>query len=82
MTNAEHLISNAIHNMEDGKDFEHFSSQKHNKMMSEMSNINLSVVWEMAQYVVYAIKPDWLYDKETQMEERYGYRLDQRDFLY
>lgn len=76
MTNAEHLISSAIHNMEDGKDFEYFSSQKYNKMMSEMSNINLSYVWEMAQYVVYSIKPNWLYDKEHEMEEQYGYRLD------
>ena len=76
MTNAEHLIENAIINMEDGKDFEHFSSQKHNKLMSEMSNINLSSVWEMAQYVVWSLKPVWLSDKEIEMENRYGYRLD------
>lgn len=76
MTNAEHLISNAIHNIETGKDFEYFLSQKHNKTMSEMSNINLSCVWEMAQYVVYSIKPNWLYAKEAEMEEHYGYKLD------
>ena len=76
MTNAEHLIENAICNMENGKDFEYFSSQKHNKLMSEMSNINLSSVWEMAQHIVWSLKPAWLSDKELEMENRYGYRLD------
>ena len=76
MTNAQHLISNAIHNMEDGKDFEHFENQKYNKRMSEISNISLSSVWEMAQQVVYSIKPNWIYDKEAEIEERYGYKLD------
>ncbi len=76
MTNAEHLIENAIIDMENRKDFEYFSSQKHNKLMSEMCNINLSSVWEMAQYVVWSLKPVWLSDKEIEMENRYGYRLD------
>ena len=78
MTHAEHLIENAILNMEDGKSFEHFASQKHNKTMSELTGIDLRYVWEMAQYVVYSAKPDWLYDKEVEMENRYGYRLDDR----
>mgnify|MGYP003305730804 FL=1 len=82
MTHAEHLIENAISNMEDGKDFEYFASQKHNKTMSELSGVDLRCVWEMAQHVVYSIKPGWLFDRETEMENRYGYRLDQRDYLY
>ena len=81
MTNAEHLIENAVFDIEDGKDFEHFSTQKHNKAMSEISGIHLPYVWEMAQYVVWTLKPSWLYDKEVEMENRYGYRLDQRDYL-
>ena len=75
MTNAEHLIENAITDMEHGRDFEHFSSQKHNRLMSEMSNIALSSVWEMAQYVVWSLKPDWMLDKEIEMINRYGYKL-------
>ena len=82
MTNAEHLIENAIIDMKGGKDFEHFSTRKYNKLMSEMSGINLNIVWEMAQHIVWSLKPAWLSTKEAQMEERYGYRLDQRDFLY
>lgn len=82
MTNAEHLIENAIIDMEDGKDFEHFSNQKHNKLMSEMSGVDLNIVWEMAQHIVWSLKPAWLSNKEAEMEERYGYRLDQRDYLY
>lgn len=78
MTNAEHLIENAIFEIEGGKSFEHFSNQKHNKMMGELSGINLSYVWEMAQHVVWTLKQDWLSDKEAEMENRYGYRLDDR----
>ena len=82
MTHAEHLIENAIIEMEESKGFEHFASQKHNKLMSELTGIKLSDVWAMAQHVVYSFKPGWLSDKEQEMEDRYGYRLDQRDYLY
>lgn len=67
--------------MEDNKDFEYFSSQWHNKEMSSESGINLDHVWAMAQHVVYTLKPIWISDKESEMEDLYGYRLDQRNYL-
>ena len=81
MSNAEHLIENAIIDMEDNKDFEYFSSQWHNKEMASESGINLDHVWAMAQHVVYTLKPIWISDKESEMEDLYGYRLDQRNYL-
>lgn len=81
MTNAEHLIENAITDMEAGENFELFSSKKYNKEMAEMSGINLSHVWEMAQHIIWSLKPAWLHEKEAEMEVRYGYRLDQRNYL-
>ena len=82
MSNAEHLIENAIIDMENGKSFEDFSSNENNKSMSEMSGIKLDTVWEMAQYIVYTVKPIWESDKAVEMEEKYGYKLDQRNYLY
>lgn len=53
MSNAEHLIENAIYGMKDGKEFDDFASDWRNKEMSQQSGINLHHVWEMAMYVVY-----------------------------
>ena len=78
MTNAEHLIENAIIRIDRGEDFKHFSSQKHNKLMSEMSGISLNTVWEMGEHIVWSLRPVWLSSKESEMEELYGYSLDQR----
>lgn len=78
MTNAEHLIENAIVDIDKGKDFEHFASQKHNKLMSKISGISLNAVWEMGQHIVWSLRPTWLSAKESEMEELYGYSLDQR----
>jgi len=75
MTNAEHLIENAIIYIEEEKDFDHFSSQEYNKYMSEILGINLNIIWEMSQYIVWTLKPNWLSIKEAEMEESYGYKL-------
>ena len=82
MTHEEHLIENAIFDMQAGKSYEEFAESKHNKAMSELSGVRLESVWMMAQHVVYTLKPGWVSDKEREMEDKYGYRLDQRDFLY
>lgn len=62
MTIAQHLIENAIMDMEQGKDYEYFSTQNYNKEMAETAGIKLYHIWEMAQQVVYTIKPFWLLD--------------------
>lgn len=59
MSNAQHLLENAIISIEKNMDFEDFTIQPHNKEMAEISNINLMQVWEMAMYVVYNLKPVW-----------------------
>ena len=59
MSNAQHLLENAIISIEKNMDFEDFTIQLHNKEMAEISNINLIQVWEMAMYVVYNLKPVW-----------------------
>ena len=59
MTNAEHLIDNAIGCLETGEDFEYFIKNPYNKFMAETININLQYVWEMAQYVFCSLKPVW-----------------------
>lgn len=59
MSNAQHLLENAIISIEKNMDFEDFTIQLHNKEMAEISNINLMQVWEMAMYVVYNLKPVW-----------------------
>lgn len=59
MSNAQHLLENAIISIEKNMDFEDFTIQLHNKEMAEISNINLMQVWEMAMYVVYNLKPAW-----------------------
>ena len=76
MTNAEHLIENAICCLERNESFEVFSSQKFNIDMAEMQKINLRDVWDMANYVVYGLKPFWLWQKEDEMVAAYGYELE------
>ena len=59
MTNAEHLIDNAIERLECGKDFEDFVGCPINRVMAESIGINPRYVWEMARYVYCCIKPLW-----------------------
>lgn len=59
MSNAEHLIENALVCLENGGSFEGFAAGKHNQLMSAYSNINLMDVWQMAVHVYYSIKPEW-----------------------
>lgn len=59
MSNAEHLIENAISVIEAGRDFNEYASMKLNCDMAKMSDIRLRDVWEMATYVVFTLKPYW-----------------------
>ena len=77
MTNAEHLIENAICCLERGESFEEFASQQHNIDMAAMQKINLEDVWLMAIHVVYTLKQHWLWEKEDEMISAYGYKLEE-----
>jgi hypothetical protein len=76
MTNAEHLIENAVCCLERNEEFEEFASRKHNIEMAEMQHIDLRDVWGMAIHVVYTLKPHWLWQKEDEMVAAYGYKLE------
>lgn len=77
MTNAEHLIENAVYCLERGEEFEEFALRKYNIEMAETQHIDLRDVWSMAIYVVYTLKPHWLWKKEDEMVAAYGYRLEE-----
>ena len=73
MTSSEHLLENAIICLENKMDFEEFASRDINKMMSIDAEIALKRIWEMAQYVVYTLKPCWLDDIQDKYNERGNY---------
>ena len=54
MSNAEHLIENALTNIQEDKPKELFFEDYRNKIMSEESKIDLECVYEMALYVIYS----------------------------
>ena len=60
MSNAEHLIENALAAIHENKDstiaWNKFSEDYVNKNMSEVTGIKLEYVWDMAQYVVLSWK--------------------------
>ena len=70
MTNSEHLLENAIMCLENKVDFEEFANRDINKTMSTYANIALEQIWEMAQYVVYNLKPYWLEDVQISKKEK------------
>lgn len=53
MTNAEHLIENALVTLSEGKDFEYYISYDYNVTMAKQLNIKLEYIWQMANYVLY-----------------------------
>lgn len=56
MSNAEHLIENAICNIERNEPKEYFIEAGYNIDMAKTLNIDLEVVYEMAMYVCYTYK--------------------------
>lgn len=55
MSNAEHLIENAICSIERNEPKEYFMEDYYNIDMAKALNIDLEVVYEMAMYVVCTI---------------------------
>lgn len=62
MSNEEHLIENAVCCIERGGEYEDFADAKHNRKMAEASKIDLRQIWDMAIYVVYTLKREWVCD--------------------
>lgn len=59
MTNAEHLIENAICSYEDSGSFDYFLSHSVNKKMANECGVDLGIVAEMADYVLHVARPMW-----------------------
>ena len=53
MSDAEHLLENALISLSGGKYFEYYASQDYNIVMAKKVNIKLEDVWKMANYVLY-----------------------------
>ena len=70
MTNAEHLIENAICCIENGETYEDFSGAWYNKVMAEENNIDLDQVFQMAIYIVYTVKQIWVSDTVAYFQNR------------
>ena len=70
MSDAEHLIENAIGCLEKGEDFVDFVTTKYNGDMCAKTGIDISDVWDMAYHVFRNFKPDW----EKQAVEEYKAR--------
>lgn len=74
MSNAEHLIENAIMTFENYQSFDAFHNNNINKAMAEMVGISLDDVEAMAIHVIYAFKPNWEEAERDRLVKLYGYR--------
>lgn len=90
MTNCEHLIENALMSMQKARNertdvyeaFQDEMNSNHNKAMLREVCVTKKELWEIAQYIMYTYEDDIKSDVRAEMEDRYGYRLDQRNYLY
>ena len=73
MSNAEHLIENAIMTFENYQSFDTFHNNNINKAMAEMVGISLDDVEAMAIHVIYAFKPNWEEAERDRLVKLYGY---------
>lgn len=73
MSNIEHLIENALVNIENKYPHEDFFDAKHNIEMAKACNINLEDVYEMAIYVYYTYIPSIRWNLEKKLRKEYGY---------
>ena len=62
--------------------FQNEMNNDYNKAMLREVCITKKELWEIAQYIMYVYEDDIKSDVRTEMEDRYGYRLDQREYLY
>ena len=73
MSNAEHLIENAIGCYEEQGNFDIFLKSKYNKEMASAVGISLDDVTAMAIHIIWAFKQDWIQQGREEMIKRYGY---------
>lgn len=81
MSGAQHLIENAIMCIEDGKSYEDFSNACVNKQMSDIYNISLEDVWDMAMHVVYTTKRTWVSDTIAILRGETPFKLNMREYV-
>lgn len=75
MSNIEHLLENAIDDMETKKSFEEWKQRYPNSAVLPLVEATAEEIWMMAQYVLYTYKP-WLLEKCRKETERiYGYPM-------
>jgi hypothetical protein len=71
MTNAEHLIENAVTALESHDPYDAYSIFMYNPCNAEMAalaGVSLDVVWEMAQYCYTTLRQDWKEKWEKEAE--------------
>lgn len=73
MSNAEHLIENAIMNYEKLGNFDIFLKSVYNREMADAIGISLDDVTAMAMHIIWAFKQDWIQQGREEMIKRYGY---------
>ena len=71
MSIEEHLVENAICELERNKDYKKFMASELLIEQSKQTKIPMSFMWIMAQYVVYTYKESI----ESDMIKAYGYDL-------
>ena len=81
MSDAQHLIENAIHCIESGKSYEEFANATHNKANSKFSGISLEDVWGMATHMVYTLKESWVSDTIAVLQGETPFRLEMREYV-
>ena len=81
MSDAQHLIENAIHCIESGKTYEEFTNATYNKANSKSSGISLDDVWSMAMHVVYTFKSNWVGDTLAILRGETPFDLDMREYV-
>ena len=73
MSNAEHLIENAIMCFQKHGNFDYFRRSKCNIEMAASVGINLADIERMAVHILFVFKPDWQYEAEDKLVKQYGY---------
>ena len=76
MSNAEHLIENALGCLESGRDITWFKDMFVNKEMFKYVNATAEEIWDMAIYVYYTYRPCIESDLTEELEKKYGYKVE------
>ena len=65
MSNLEHLIENAICDMERGRSYEEYVGEWAQQAMLPMVNVKPEELWEIAQYVITTYRDSVLYGENS-----------------